>query len=164
MRWTIPTLLQQLVDQGVRPGRAADIVTVSYPDTRGDTFYRWQDPTDPTRVAVGVYALWNSLRGDQSPLSGTKVSDDARTIGQFGRLNGWKLEEIVKFSTKPDYVISQIAQQAASMIANGDYFQPREVEPDDPLESLPAQLARGIAVADGAWDYVRTIPKPHFGG
>lgn len=163
MRWTIPTLIQQLVDQGVPITTAADIVTLSYPDTHGETTYRWRESGADGDTAVGAYAIWDKLRGDESPLGGTKVSDDARSLNQFGRLNRWRLADLVKITDMPDYVTRHIADEAASMIRAGSYFEPRQVEEPSPIPGMTDELAASIIRADAAWDYVRSIDLPHFG-
>lgn len=163
MRWTIPTLIQQLVDQGIPIPRAVEIVAATYPETRGDTFYRWVDPTDPERIAVGVYGLWNDLRGDQSPLTGAKVSDDARTIAQFYRLNRRMPLSSVRASATPDYVIRRIADQTGTAMLAGDRFEPTEVEEEDQLPGFTADMVRTVTKLDGIGDYIRALPRPWFG-
>lgn len=162
MRWTIPTLMQQLADAGLPNHVAADIVVATYPETHGDTFYRWADTAAPEKIAVGVYAIWNSLRGDQSPLGGTKVSDDARTIAQFWRLNRRDQFASVRVTDKPDYVIRRIADGVMSAWGEGDYFHPREVEPDRDPAGRIAEIQSSLRRLDGSADYIASIPPPRF--
>lgn len=163
MRWTIPTLMQQLVDQGVSIKNAEDIVRVTYPATHGDTFHSQRDDEHPEHGSVGVYNIWNPLRGDQSPLGGTKVSDDARTIAQFGRLNGWRLLDIVRFSGVEDYAINRVASATAAAMRAGDYFEPVRIEEENLMPERLRDMRRTVAQMDGAADYITSIPLPHFG-
>jgi hypothetical protein len=163
MRWTIPTLMQQLVDQGVSIDQAMSVVADTYPTTRGDTFYRGPVTDSPLSPAVGVYGLWNGLRGDQSPLGGTKVSDDARTIAQFLRLDNRDLGKIVYLTPQPDKAVDLVALKTAAAMRAGDYFAPVQVDDDDPTPHLLDDLHRAVARSDGAADYITSIPLPHFG-
>lgn len=164
MQWTIPTLVQVLVDQGITPARAGAIVAATYPTTRGDTFYRKQIGPRPETSAVGVYAIHNDLRANQAPLEGVKASDDARTIAQFGRLNGWKLEELVDMSGPTDAAIQTVVDRTVSAILQGDTFEPALVEPNNPLEDIPGSVARLIAKSDGMWDSLSSKQIPRLGG
>lgn len=164
MRWTIPTLIQQLIDQGMPVKDATAVVIATYPDTRGDTFYRWTDPTDAGRVAVGVYGLWNDLRGDQPLLGATPVSGDARTITQFYRLNRRDPLKSVKVSDRPDVVIARVAAEAANIIRDGGYFSPTQADEDDPTITFGSELAASIRKVQGAADYIRSIDFPSRGG
>lgn len=161
MRWTIPTLIQQLVDQGIRPRTAGRIVAQTYPETRGDTFYRWADPDDHEAIAVGVYGLWNRLRGDQMPLGGTLVSDDARTIAQFLRLNPRGPDEIVRLTKLPDIVIERIANRTVEVIEDGGYFTPVPVE-EEPMRDRAAQrLTEQVAeTSDAVRAALQSIANP----
>lgn len=161
MRWTIPTLIQQLVDAGIRPKTAGQIVALTYPETRGDTFYRWQDPSDREQVSVGVYGLWNRLRGDQMPIGGTLVSDDARTIAQFLRLNPRGLDEIVKLTDRPDAAIQRVAGETVTVIEDGGYFTPEKVEDDPGRERAAAQLTEQVAnTSDAVRAALQSIANP----
>lgn len=163
MRWSIPTLIQRLVDAGFDPGKAGQIVSMTYPETRGDTFYRWVDPGDPDEIAVGVYGLWNRLRGDRIDIGGTGVDDDARTIRQFYRLNPDALHEIVNLSVTTDPAVNTVVRETVAMIRQGHRFEPREVMAHDPKETLPQRLASIVAANDGAADYLRSLTPPAFG-
>lgn len=162
MRWNIPTLIQQLVDQGVPPAKAGEVVAYTYPLTRGDTFYRSSRADERLGHSVGVYGLWNALRGDQSPLDGVKVSDDARTIAQFLRLHPKTLDDIVDTSAPPDTPVWKVAQETVRIIQDGGYFQPTAVPEADATDTFAAELADALRPMEGAADYIRSIPLPTF--
>lgn len=163
MRWSIPTLIQQLVDQGVTPARAGAIVAATYPSTEGDTFFSKQFNDVPYDNVVGVYAILNHLRANQAPLGGVKASDDARTIAQFGRLNGWKLEELVWMGGPRDNAIQTVVDRTVIAIRQGDYFEPRTVDGPDSWDSLISEIKSHGMASDSIGDYIRSIPLPHFG-
>lgn len=161
MRWTIPTLVQVLVDAGVDPQRAGTIVSVTYPTTRGDTFYRSDGELPKLGRALGPYALWNANRGDRVDTGGTRPSDDARTIAQLLRLNPQGYDSIVDMFGTRDAVVDSVVAKTVAAIRAGDHFEPMEV-PVDRDPGLAQQIQSSIRNADGAWDSLASIPRPNF--
>lgn len=161
MRWTIPTLVQVLVDAGVRPDTAGAIVAETYPTTRGDTFYRSKFADPDLGPAVGVYALWNANRADRVDLTGTKPSDDARTIAQLMRLDPRRPDGIFYNRGSSDAVINSVVSKTVTAIQQGAHFEPAEI-PIDRDPGWGQQIAQSIRNADGAWDSLASIPFPRL--
>lgn len=161
MRWTIPTLVQVLVDAGIRPGTAGAIVAETYPTTRGDTFYQ-SDFVDPKLGrALGVYALWNVNRADRVDITGTKPSDDARTIAQLMRLDPRQGGLIWYPRGSSDAVVESVVMKTVDAIRNGGHFEPATV-PVDNDPGWAQQINAAIRNADGAWDSLASIPRPRL--
>lgn len=163
MRWTIPTLMQRLVNQGVPLIKACMIVDRSYPQTRGDTDYRWAPDDHPEAPALGVYAIWGELRDSRNPLSGTPVDDDARRLAQFGPLCGWDYDKLIYWDGYYDEAVTTVVQKTEQAMRAGDYFEPQAIENDNLMPDRLAELRRSIVQLDGAADYITSIPKPYFG-
>ena len=155
-RWTIPTLIQALVDQGTEVELAAMIVQDTWPRTGGDDAYVSPAPVIGDEHSYGAYAaimwpeVWRGMGATHS------LATQAVYAANIIRARPERLSEHFDFAGQTDLVATAAAQRTVSAIRSGLTIEPEQMTDRDGLGELSDQVrqdaARAAVMVDGIVD------------
>lgn len=163
MRWTIPTLVQALVDAGVSPSIAAVIVGKTYDRTQGDDDYCSRVDGADSESSWGPYAIRNQFAPSRIGRSEPTYELDATVIASQLAGSGEHVTDVVDLAGSPTAETARIAVRAASLISGNSRFVPTQVPVEQEHVDIDAITRTAPDRLAGAVDAIRSVSLPYFG-
>lgn len=156
MRWTLPTLIDTLYRNGLDLDLAGEIVGNTYYVTQGDENFSVDAQGPSPHLAVGPYAVWESIRGVYPQDAPTHAGADARSLVAALRGSKGTLDDVIFRPGLTSPVIVAAVQRTVAAIREGYVVTPETVD-DSPdqlrqVEHTRRELDRTAGIVGNLFD------------